>query len=317
MRALVVHIGEGGTQILLASTHREDLAPALAHRAARLFEGAAPPAARGHDRLHTMHDQTIRNGADLSLRYLGQLDRELRENLLRQAAEAIEQFRGIADERTVTISASLLDPAFRAGADPLVEDFQLQMETPLRTLTPQDEALWMLRGVRGLYPGGRLASFEVGYWSSMLAFEEPGRAPRLQRWDVGTTRMPAAGELRQAFPSPPDMPRDTPLLLTGELGWRLGALQVGLCCHDLDLLDEAWLEDIDFMRMDTQLKGLTVEERNLIPMIDQRGDSLPDALLLVRTLLATLGQSRVRICSRGVAHGLASHIFFEGRRRVR
>lgn len=318
MRALIVHIGEGSTQILLASTRKADMDPRAMERGAKLFGDGEAEEEKGrlHDRMFAMHDQIIRNGADLSLGYLGRVDEELRTALLRQAAEAVSQFGGLADVRSVAIAASLLDAPDRPLDDPLVQDFQEQLETPLRVLKPADEALWMLRGARGLYPGGLLACLAVGHWRTELAYEEPGRAPKLLQWEVGATRMPEPERLRggAVFDSLPDLPRETPLLLSGEFGWRLGALRIGLCCHDLELLDETWLDETDFLRLDTMLRGLSVDERNLIPMIERSGDTLPASLLLTRSLLGRLRRQRVRVCSRGVAHGLASHLFYEGRR---
>jgi hypothetical protein len=317
VRALIVHVGGGLTRVLLASTRREDSQWRPGRRRPQLFEEAESPdePRNARDRLYVMHDQSLRNGADLSLHYIGQLRDDLREGLLSQAAEALRQFGDLAEASMVTISASLLDPD---AADPTLDNFEAQLKTRVRVLQPKDEALWLLRGVRGLHPGGHLACASIGHWRTLLAFEEPGRAPRLQSWDVGTSRLPQAEAMREhrTFDDPPTLPAGTPLLLTGEHAWLLAALRIGLCFHDLDLLDEVWLDDAEFLRLDTLLGGLSIEERNLIPMVGQRGDSLLDALRLFRLLMSELHITRAQICSRGLVHGLASHLFYEGRNKT-
>jgi hypothetical protein len=312
VRALVIHVGEGSTHVLLATTRRADLSadtprPTLLDPHVQEEEH--------HDRLFVMHDQWLRNGADLSLRYLDHIQEDLREALLRQAAEAILHFRDMADAVTVALSASLLAPGIRLEEDPLVAAFQSQLGLAIRVLTPQDEALWILRGVRGIYPSGELGCVAPGLWRSHGAWEEPGRAPLLLHWPLGASRMPDlqdTGDVRQL----PGLraPRDQPLYLTGGHGWLLGALQLGLTFHDPELLDEAELDLHALKRLEELLLGLSVAERNLIPMVAQQGDSLPDALALARRMLQESGATRLRLCHRGLTHGLASHQFYEGRK---
>ncbi|MFA7331855.1 MAG: hypothetical protein WC326_12370 [Candidatus Delongbacteria bacterium] len=314
MRALVIHLGEGSTHILLASTRRQDLEAAPTPRTF-LFESRPPQEEEHHNRLFVMHDEQIRNGADLSLRYLGHLQDELRVSMLRQAAETLDHFRSLAEVVTVAVSASLLTSPRRPAEDPLVADFQQQLGVDLHVLTPQDEGLWMLRGVRGIYPSGELACVAPGFWRSLGVWEEPGRVPRLLDWEAGTSRMPEGldqgGErLFPGFRAPPGQP----LFISGEHAWLLGALQLGLTFHDLDLLDEAEWDAAGLRKLEELLAGLSVPERNLIPMVGQHGDSLLEALRLCRRLLAESGGTRVRVCSRGLTHGLASHLFYEGRR---
>jgi hypothetical protein len=313
VRALVIHVGEGSTHVLLATTRRADLSADTPR--ASLLEPRLPEEEEHHDRLFAMHDQWLRNGADLSLRYLEHIQEDLREALLRQAAEAILHFRDMADSVTVAVSASLLADPARPAADPLVEAFQSQLGVELRVLSPEDEALWILRGVRGIYPSGELGCVAPGLWRSHGAWEEPGRAPRLLHWPVGCTRMPdlqdnGAGRHLPGLRAP----QGQPLFLTGGHGWLLGALQLGLTFHDPELLDEAELDLHGLKRLEELLAGLSVAERNLIPMVGQQGDSLPDALALARRMLQESGAERLRLCHRGLTHGLASHLFYEGRR---
>jgi len=315
VRALVIHVGEGATHVLLATTRRGDLR-ADAPRA-NILEPRPPEEEEHHDRLFAMHDQWLRNGADLSLRYLDHIQDDLRETLLRQAAEAVLRFQGMADAVTVAMSASLLAPRGRQGDDPLVAAFQSQLGHTIRALSPQDEALWILRGVRGIYPSGELGCVAPGLWCSHGAWEEPGRAPLLLHWPVGCSRMPDLRDnIGERHMPGLRAPKDKPLFLTGGHGWLLGALQLGLTFHDPELLDEAELDPHALKRLEELLAGLSVAERNLIPMVGQQGDSLPDALGLARRMLQESGASRLRICHRGLTHGLASHLFYEGRKAV-
>jgi hypothetical protein len=319
MRALVVHIGEGSTHILLATTRRRDLLEHAGARRPNLLEGSVAGALDEdrHDRLYIIHDQQIRNGADLSLKHLGRVRYDLRESLLRQAAEALHHYRGLAEECTVALSATLLDGA--VADDPLAREFQSQLGLDLHILGPQDEALWMLRGVRGIYPSGDIACVQAGHWRSLGAWEIPGRAPLLLHWEVGSTRMPDEARA-MAFtglrpPSGAPAAFGDALYITGESAWLAAALHLGLTFHDMDLLDETQLGEGELSRMEDMLEALSVEERNLIPMIGRQGDSLPSALALLRRLLKESGCAALRVCSRGVAHGLASHLFYEGRHR--
>lgn len=313
MRALVIHLGEGSTHILLATTRRSDLAEAPAPRAS-LLEPRPSPEEEHHDRLFVMHDEQIRNGADLSLRYLDRLQDELRESLLRQAADGLQRFRSVAEAVTVAISSSLLSTPAQPDADPLVAAFQAQLEVTLRVLKPADEGLWTLRGVRGLHSSGELACVVPGYWRTLAVWEEPGRVPRLLDCDVGTSRIPDDLEQSETpLVAGFHTPTGRPLYLTGEHGWLLGALRMGLTFHDLDLLDEAEFDLAGLRQVEELLSGLTVAQRNLIPMVGGRGDSLLEALRICRRLLRESAGSRLRVCSRGLTHGLASHLFYEGR----
>jgi hypothetical protein len=184
----------------------------------------------------------------------------------------------------------------------------------LRVLTPADEALWLLRGVRGIYPTGELACVQTGHWRTVGAWEIPGRLPQLQNWACGCSRPadPAAGGA--AFPGLRS-PTGQPLYVAGEHVWQCAALHIGLTFHNMDLLDDTILDDKDLRGLDGLLGGLSIEERNLIPMVGGQGDCLPEALRLLRQLLAESGATRLQVCSRGLAHGLASHLLYEGRAR--
>jgi|GEM_PF-3203739 len=319
MRALVIHIGEGSTHILLATTRRRDLLEHAGAKRPNLLEGAVASTLDEdrHDRLFVVHDQQVRNGADISLKHLGHVRGDLRENLLRQAAEALHHYRALADECTVAISASLLDGP--VVDDPLAADFQVQLGVELHVLPPQDEALWMLRGVRGIYPSGDIACVQAGHWRALGAWEIPGRAPLLLQWELGSSRPPAQ-DASQAFhglrpPSGAPASFGDALFITGEHAWLAATLHLGLTFHDMDLLDETRLGDKELRRLEDLLAGLSVDERNLIPMIARQGDCLPAALALLRRLLTESGAESLHVCSRGVAHGLASHLFYEGRHR--
>jgi hypothetical protein len=315
MRALVIHLGEGSTHILLATSRRLDLSTAPAPRVNALNPSSTPVEEERHDRLYVIHDELIRNGADLSLRYLGRLQDDLRTSLLRQAAEALQRFRNLAEAMTVAVSASLLTVPEHPAADPLVAEFLQELNVDLRVLKPQDECLWLLRGVRGLHPSGELACVAPGFWRSLGASEDPGRMPRLLDWEVGSSRMPENLDLTEErlFPGF-RTPAGQPLYLAGEHGWLLGALHQGLTFHDLDLLDEAELDLAALRKLEEMLAGLSVSERNLIPMVGQHGDSLLEALRISRRMLHECGGTSLRVCSRGLAHGLALHLFYEGRR---
>jgi hypothetical protein len=319
MRALVVHIGEGSTHILLATTRRRDLLEHAGARRPNLLEGPATGTLDEdrHDRLYVIHDEQIRNGADVSLKHLGRVRYDLRESLLRQAAEALHHYRALADDCTVALSVALLDGP--VADDPLTREFQSQLGLDLHLLAPQDEALWMLRGVRGIYPSGDMACVQAGHWRSLGAWEIPGRAPLLLQWELGSSRMPesttplAFTSLRPPSGAPAAF--GDALFITGEHAWLAASLHIGLTFHDMDLLDETHLQEQDLRRMEELLASLSVDERNLIPMVGRQGDSLPAALALLRRLLKESGCASLRVCSRGVAHGLASHLFYEGRHR--
>ena len=313
MRALVVHIGEGSTHILLATTRRQDLQVQVGRRRANFLQSlGGPEEEERHDHLYVMHDQQVRNGADLSLLYLAQLKPDLREALLHQAVEAVQHFKDMPEVVNVAISSSLLQHPAKPTDDPVVAAFQEQTGLKLRVLDPEDEALWMLRGVRGIYPAGELACAQVGHWRTLGAWERPGRVPRLNSWPAGVNRPPEILG-KSLFPDL-GAPAGRPLYVTGELAWLTAALQIGLTFHDMDLLDETVLDDQSLDKLWFLLESLSVEQRDMIPMTGHQGDCLPGALRLLRQLRKESGAEQLQVCSRGVVHGLASHLFYEGRR---
>lgn len=314
MRALVVHVGEGSTHILLATTRRRDLLEEQTARHPGIHEPVVAEEDGRHDHLYVMHDQLLRNGADLSLLYRGRVEPDLRQSLLLQAADAVQRFREMPQAILVAMSAGLFEPGAAPADDPLVVEFQECTGLEPRVLQAQDEALWMLRGVRGIYPSGELACAAPGHWRCLGAWEQPGRVPQLRSWEAGASRPAAVPGRRFAELT---APRDQPLFVTGELAWLAAALSIGLTFHDMDLLDETRLDATELERLSALLDGFSVEERNLIPMVGHQGDCLPEGLRLLRGLLYESGAEHLHVCSRGVAHGLASHLFYEGRRAAR
>jgi exopolyphosphatase/pppGpp-phosphohydrolase len=314
MRGLVIHLGEGATHIIMASTRRSDLHSGP--KARKPFDSAPSDEEEHHDKLFLMHDQVLRNGSDLSLRYTGSVRQDLQESMIRQAGEAMAHFAEIAEAVTIAISASLLDKPEEPDRDFMVMAFKKLFKLPVRVLHPDDEALWMLRGVRGEYPAGELACATAGYWHSQFAHEIPGKVPRFHVQQNGITREPVAEGSIPGFPAKDRLAKnpEIPFLLTGDAAWTAAACKIGLCFHDLDLLDGTWLTTADLLILHREYAALSVEQRNMIPMIQRSGDTILEALLLLRDLIQQTGRDRARICSRGVTHGLVSHLFYEGRR---
>ncbi len=332
MRALVVHIAEGGTHILLASNEapqgrkidrRAELLRANSHQGkeqAGEEERREPQKpARWTEELHVLHEQLIRNGVDLSLLHRGRMIPDLLLSTLTQTAEAMSHFAELTDEIQLAISASLLTDPEHPEKDGLIADFQAQFNRRFRVMDRKDEALWILRGVRGVHRRHTLSCVSLGHWRTLFACEEPGHVPTLSSFELGSSRLPDFEQVspREAFPGiagPAD--QEGAFLLTGEGGWLLAALHLGLTFHDVELLDSCRLGLADLQEMEELLSELSVEERNMIPMVDQRGDSILEFLQIARAVLQASGRSWCRVCSRGLAHGLASHIFYEGRRNA-
>lgn len=315
MRSLVVHIGEGSTHILLATTSKEELR--TSRRTGTPFSFTMTETElKASNQMFVMHDQHIRNGADLSLYYLDHLTPDLRENMLLQASEALHHFQNLTDSLTISISESLLPDPKSPERDPLIRDFQNRHAVKLQILSPLDESLWMLRGVRGLQPSGELACATTGYWRCLMAVEVPGLAPRFHNWEEGASRFPSERDLKnRLFTSVEPLAEEMPFYLAGEHAWILAAQKIGLTFHDMALLNETRLSVGDLIELEHFLGTMTARERNMIPMINGSGESILEGLVLIRRLLQRLGVHEARVSSRGVAHGLISHLFFEGRSR--
>jgi hypothetical protein len=322
MRALIIHIGEGTTQILLTTTHREDLNPnQTAIRPNPLAEKAE---SKKRDEFYIMHDFSVRNGADLSLLHKGHLIPDLRETLLAQAEEALEKFSDVVDATTLAISTSLLTQVESFGGQALskaalrppptipsyLQKIQRQWNLNLLILHPDEEALWMLRGLRGIHPKGELGCISIGYWRTLISWERPGRVPQLFSADFGNVRS-SNGEIKAALEKLP-LDRGS-LYLTGENAWVLGALKSGLTYHDAGILDSTHLSLEDVEAQEDLLLPLDIPSRNTIPMIMGRGEIVPEMISRTHQLIRASKLPQLPISSRGLAHGLASHLLFEGR----
>jgi hypothetical protein len=319
MRALIVHIGEGTTHVLLATTRFEDTGTLEAKEKPNPLVPRESKT-RNHD-FFIMHDMSMRNGVDLSLRLSGALDADLATALFAQADEALSQFSDVADALSLSISSSLIygkeTPRTEAEWNDrntlpkALQEVLGKWDPNFHVLNPAAEALWTLRGVRGRQPKGEIGCASIGYWNTTLAWERPGSAPKLLTLELGNSRESYAqiDEELQRLP----LGRGT-LYLTGENAWILASMKSGLTFHSAEILDETFLSLEDFKSFEQRLLPLTVDERNSIPMLARRGEILPEIISCTRTLVEATSLGRLPVCSFGLPHGLAANLLFEGRK---
>jgi hypothetical protein len=323
MRVLAIHIGEGYNHIILAAStieeafiQRKKKTPILqGDSIQQSVENFDITRDKKFDELFVLHDQIIPNGADLSLLHKGHFISDLLHASFKLALEALNQFRDLEAETHISISSSLLKFPAEPERDPLVREFMEVSENYLVVLNPDDEALWMLRGTRGVHPSGALACLDIGFWRTSLAIEVPGRAPLFYDWPLGSIRAPNINnlEMDSLFPKlAVDLLNKGRLFIACDNGWNMAAYHLGITFFNTDFFDKCVLKDSDLIEMHKALADLSEEERNMIPMLSHSGDRIVPAINLLLSFMKEAGKTEVSVCSRGIVHGLATHIFYEG-----
>ena len=328
MQALVIHADIGYTHVLMASDRPIDENDSAI--SAILGTPRSTPAPRsksvGHasrmepEPLYIHHDETVRNGADHSLRLEGFIDGERLEIILDHVAQTCSKFEPVIDGMRLTVSRELLDKA-DLNARKAVDAFQRDTGHLLRVLASDEISLWILRAMRSIYPTDPIAGVSLGYWSTHSAIEDPGRAPKFSDWQLGVSNLPDTMALHPTsqFQGVESITEEKykHLLLTGEGAWLLGALRLGLTFHAPDIIDDATLIVEDLREYADWLRHWEATDRNTIPMVGDRGDLIMHYLKLAEVLLRRSGCEEIRCCSRGLVHGLILDLFSDARKQLR
>jgi exopolyphosphatase / guanosine-5'-triphosphate,3'-diphosphate pyrophosphatase len=192
----------------------------------------------------------------------------------------------------------------------------------LRVVSGADEARLTFVGAGfGLALPDRYGVVDLGGGSTELAVGADGRIAPSQSVDVGAVRIterffpcfppPQAQQeaariairhlLGQFFPYPPDVP------LVGVAGTvtTLGAIDRGLERFDAEELNGHFLEAARVDELSDLLLGLSIEEIQAIPQVEeQRADIIAAGALILRLALRQWGCQGVLVSTRGIRYGL-------------
>lgn len=259
-------------------------------------------------------------------------DRLLRADAMGRVVATLKEWRQLIDKYQVEATAVVATSAVRdarnrdAFLDLVTRETGLQVEI----ISGEEEARRTMLGIRSGLPAGviDMLAIDIGGGSTECILDRPGQSPIVRSIDIGVVRLservlqsdpPTAEELRQAGEwirneteaAVANMPVPGGLTCVGTAG-TITALAA--MAQQLSIYDPARIHNYVLMldavkRLEVELLRRSKQQREGLPGLERgREDVIVAGVIVLRTMMETLGMPTVLVSDLGLREGVLLHL---------
>lgn len=255
-------------------------------------------------------------------------DRLLRPDAMKRVAATLKEWRQIIDEHQVQAMAVVATSAVRDARnreeflDLIAREAGLQVEV----ISGEEEARRTMLGIRSGLPAGvmDMLAVDIGGGSTECILDRPGQPAIVRSIDIGVVRLservlqsdpPTAEELRQARnwirneteAAVATMPVPIGLTFVGTAGTitALAAMAQQLPAYEPARIHNYVLALDEVKRLEAQLLSRSKQQREGLPGLERgREDVIVAGVIILRTMMETLGMEKVLVSDLGLREGV-------------
>ena len=255
-------------------------------------------------------------------------DRLLRPDAMKRVAATLKEWRQIIDEHQVQATAVVATSAVRDARnreeflDLIAREAGLQVEV----ISGEEEARRTMLGIRSGLPAGvmDMLAVDIGGGSTECILDRPGQPAIVRSIDIGVVRLservlqsdpPTAEELRQARnwirneteAAVATMPVPIGLTFVGTAGTitALAAMAQQLPAYEPARIHNYVLALDEVKRLEAQLLSRSKQQREGLPGLERgREDVIVAGVIILRTMMETLGMEKVLVSDLGLREGV-------------
>ncbi|ULA69570.1 MAG: Ppx-GppA domain-containing protein [Nitrospira sp.] len=255
-------------------------------------------------------------------------DRLLRPDAMERVAATLKEWRQIIDEHQVQATAVVATSAVRDARnreeflDLIAREAGLQVEV----ISGEEEARRTMLGIRSGLPAGvmDMLAVDIGGGSTECILDRPGQPAIVRSIDIGVVRLservlqsdpPTAEELRQARnwirneteAAVATMPVPIGLTFVGTAGTitALAAMAQQLPAYEPARIHNYVLALDEVKRLEAQLLSRSKQQREGLPGLERgREDVIVAGVIILRTMMETLGMEKVLVSDLGLREGV-------------
>jgi len=255
-------------------------------------------------------------------------DRLLRPDAMERVAATLKDWRQLIDEHQVQATAVVATSAVRDARNReeflnlIAREAGLQVEI----ISGEEEARRTMLGIRSGLPAGvtDMLAIDIGGGSTECILDRPGQPPIVRSIDIGVVRLservlqsdpPTAEELRQARnwiqneteAAVATMPVPIGLTFVGTAGTitALAAMAQQLPAYEPARIHNYVLTLDEVKRLEAQLLSRSKQQREGLPGLERgREDVIVAGVIILRTMMETLGMEKVLVSDLGLREGV-------------